>query len=112
MNISYRWLRDLAPGLEDTPEGIAARLATYGAPVDAVVPLGAGLEDIVVARVESVRKHPNADRLSLCEVETGGGRLQVVCGAPNVRAGALLPVRAGGRGAARRRTDQEGQDPG
>ncbi|MFO7260424.1 MAG: phenylalanine--tRNA ligase subunit beta [bacterium] len=91
MNISYRWLRDLAPGLEDTPEGIAARLATYGAPVDAVVPLGAGLEDIVVARVESVRKHPNADRLSLCEVEAGGGRLQVVCGAPNVRAGAYYP---------------------
>ncbi len=91
MNISYQWLRDLAPGLEDTPEGIAARLAMYGAPVDAVVPIGAGLDDIVVARVEAVRKHPNADRLSLCEVEAGGGRLQVVCGAPNVRAGVYYP---------------------
>lgn len=91
MNISYQWLKDLAPGLEDSPERIAARLAMYGAPVDAVVPLGAGLDDIVVARVEAVRKHPDADRLSLCEVDAGSGRLQVVCGAPNVRAGSYYP---------------------
>ncbi|HEY8468429.1 MAG TPA: phenylalanine--tRNA ligase subunit beta [Longimicrobiales bacterium] len=91
MNISYKWLKELAPGITDSPERAAERLAMYGAPVDAIVPLGAALRDIVVARVEAVRPHPGADRLSLCEVNAGGERLQVVCGAPNVRAGAYYP---------------------
>jgi len=92
MNISYRWLQSIAPGLEGTPQELAERLAMLGAPVDEVVDLGAGLGDVVIARVESVRQHPNADRLRICTVDAGGGeRLQVVCGAPNVQAGGLYP---------------------
>ena len=92
MNISYRWLRDLAPGLEDGPERVAERLAALGAPADAATPIGERLGDIVVARVLESAQHPNADRLSLCKVDAGTGEtLQVVCGAPNVRAGALYP---------------------
>jgi len=92
MNVSFNWLKELAPGLEGTPEELADRLAMYGAPVDAIEPVGEGLADIVVARVERVRPHPNADRLSLCEVDAGTGEVQqVVCGAPNVRAGAYYP---------------------
>ncbi|HEX6940691.1 MAG TPA: phenylalanine--tRNA ligase subunit beta [Longimicrobiales bacterium] len=92
MNVSYRWLTALAPELTDSPERVADRLAMYGAPVDEIVALGEPIADIVVARVESVRRHPNADRLSLCTVDAGTGEsLQVVCGAPNVRAGGYYP---------------------
>ncbi|MBI4520195.1 MAG: phenylalanine--tRNA ligase subunit beta [Gemmatimonadetes bacterium] len=97
MNISYRWLRALAPELRDSPQEVADRLTMYGAPVDEIVRLGEGLGDILIARVESVRRHPNADRLTLCEVSAGGEVVRVVCGAPNVRAGAWYPyVPAGG----------------
>src|SRR5688500_13622033 len=98
MNVSHEWLRALAPGLEGSAQELADRLAMLGATVDEVVPLGAGLEQIITARVVSARKHPNADKLSLCEVDAGGGAmLQVVCGAPNVEAGrtyAFAPVGA------------------
>jgi phenylalanyl-tRNA synthetase beta chain len=90
MNVSYRWLLELAPGIRDTPEVLATRLGMLGAPVEEMVRPGAGLEDIIVARVlESVR-HPNADRLWLCQVDAGTGEpVQVVCGAPVVEEGAL-----------------------
>src|SRR5690625_2190179 len=92
MNISYRWLTALAPDLEATAQEVAARVAMYGAPVDEIVALGEPIADVVVARVVSVHKHPNADRLSLCEVDAGAGEpLQVVCGAPNVRADTFYP---------------------
>ncbi|MEX2583740.1 MAG: phenylalanine--tRNA ligase subunit beta [Gemmatimonadota bacterium] len=91
MNISYRWLRAIAPTIEDTPERLADRLGMLGAPVDEIIDLGAGLGDIVVARVEEVRPHPNADRLRLCTVRAGAEPLQVVCGAPNVEGGRFYP---------------------
>ncbi|CAN5861781.1 phenylalanine--tRNA ligase subunit beta [soil metagenome] len=92
MNISYRWLRDLAPGIPDSPQGVAERLAMLGAPVDEIVELGADLGDVIIARVDEVRQHPNADRLRVCTVDAGtGATLQVVCGAPNVKAGGFYP---------------------
>jgi phenylalanyl-tRNA synthetase beta chain len=92
MNISYRWLQELVPELADPAERVASRLAMYGAPVEELVRLGEFLSEIVIARVAAVRPHPNADRLSLCTVDAGAGEpLQVVCGAPNVRAGAFYP---------------------
>ena len=92
MNISYRWLRELAPTITDDAERIAERLGMLGAPVDEFSPVGAELGDIVIARVDEVSQHPNADRLRVCTVDAGGGeRLQVVCGAPNVVAGGFYP---------------------
>ena len=91
MNVSYRWLKALAPTLEGTTQQIAERLASLGAPADEITPIGDALRDIVVARVKSVQRHPNADRLSLCEVDAGGELLQVVCGAPNVSADTFYP---------------------
>ena len=81
----------MVPGLEASPEEIAEHLATRGAPVETMESVGAGLEDVVVARVKSVRRHPNADRLSLCEVDNGGEVLQVVCGAPVIAEGGYYP---------------------
>lgn len=92
MNISYRWLRDLVPALDEAPAALGERLALLGAPVDTLTDLAGGLGDIVVAQVVEAGPHPNADRLSLCQVDAGTGEtLSVVCGAPNVRAGARYP---------------------
>lgn len=91
MNISYRWLKDIAPTITESPEQIAERLAMLGAPVDELVRVGEPLRDVVIARTRAVQRHPNADRLSLCEVDAGGEILQVVCGAPNVQADRFYP---------------------
>ncbi len=93
MNVSLRWLHALAPDLREvSPEDLAHRLTHLGYPVEGIERLGEGLDDIVVARVRSVRPHPNADRLRVCEVEGGEGVVQVVCGAPNVEAGGWYPL--------------------
>ncbi len=91
MNVSYRWLRALAPSLELSAPQVAERLAGLGAPADEVTRIGDALRDVVIARVRAVQRHPNADRLSLCEVDAGNGVLQVVCGAPNVAADTFYP---------------------
>jgi len=92
MNISYRWLQALLPGLQESPERIAEHLAMQGAPVDELLDVGGPLRDVRVARVIERLPHPNADRLSLCRVDAGTGvELQVVCGAPNVRSGGVYP---------------------
>ena len=91
MNVSYLWLKSLAPGLQGSAEEIAHRLALLGAPVDELTHLGAGIGDVVIARVEEVWQHPNADRLRVTRVNAGGDSVQVVCGAPNVEAGRFYP---------------------
>jgi len=91
MNVSYRWLRDMVPGLELTPEHLAEHLALRGAPVEGITCPGAELADIVVGMVIDTIQHPNADRLSLCTVDAGAGEVKVVCGAPNVKAGSWYP---------------------
>jgi phenylalanyl-tRNA synthetase beta chain len=91
MNVSRRWLEDfLRRPLE--LRDLSERLTMLGAPVDAVEPLHLELGDVVVAQVEEVRPHPNADRLRLCIVNQGNGeRRHVVCGATNVEAGRKYP---------------------
>ena len=91
MNVSIRWLEDfLRRPLE--PTDVAERLTMLGAPVDAIEPLHTDLGDIVVALVEEVRPHPNADRLRVCTVNDGAPeRHSVVCGAANVTAGHKYP---------------------
>ena len=92
MKVSYSWLKAIAPGIEESPEALAQRLALRGAPVESLTALGEGLAGVVVACVEVAERHPNADRLSLCTVDAGNGRrVRVVCGAPNVAPGGLYP---------------------
>ena len=91
MNVSIRWLEDFLRRPLDPPD-VAERLTMLGAPVDAIEPLHTDLGDIVVALVEDVRPHPNADRLRLCAVNDGSPeRHSVVCGAANVTAGHKYP---------------------
>ena len=91
MNISYDWLKSLAPGLSESPDELADRLALLGAPVEEITPVAVGLEDVIIGRVRAVRGHPNADRLSLCEVDNGERVVQVVCGAPVIEEGGFYP---------------------
>ena len=91
MNISYDWLKSLAPGLSESPDELAERLALLGAPVEEISPVSAGLEDVIIGRVKSVRGHPGADRLSLCEVDNGEEVVQVVCGARVIDPGGFYP---------------------
>jgi len=92
MNISYRWLKELAPTIEESAEVTAQRLTYTAVPVDEVIWLGKELEDLVVARVDKVTPHPKADRLVICQVDAGRGEpVQVVTGAPEVVEGGYYP---------------------
>lgn len=91
MKVTYRWIREFVE-TDIAPAELADRLTMAGLEVERLESLGAPLRDVRVARVRSVRKHPQADRLSICEVDDGRGVLSVVCGAPNVRAGAYVPL--------------------
>src|SRR5437667_607656 len=98
MLVSRRWLEALLDRPLDARD-LADRLTLHVAAVDAVVPLHQDLGDVLIARVLEVKKHPDADRLSLCLVDRGGGSagggrggpVEVVCGAPNVQAGKIYP---------------------
>src|SRR2546425_7843362 len=91
MIVSRRWLEALL-GRQLEGQDIADRLARQVAPGDGVVPIHQDLRDVLIARVLEGRQHPNADRLTLCVVDAGGGQpLEVVCGAPNVQAGKSYP---------------------
>ena len=98
MDISVNWLRALAPSIEGSADELAAALSSRAVPVDRADLVGDGLDDVVVARVLEVSRHPDADRLSLCRVDAGAGEVfDVVCGAPNVVENALYPfIPAGG----------------
>jgi phenylalanyl-tRNA synthetase beta chain len=92
MNIPETWLRSFCdPSLSGRQ--LADKLTMAGLEVEAYAPVGAQLPgDVVVAEVLSVEKHPNADKLTVCRVRAGRETVQVVCGAPNVRAGMKAPL--------------------
>ena len=91
MKFSEKWLRDWVNPSLDTQE-LSHRLTMIGHEVDALEAYGSGLENVVVGEIVSFAKHPDADRLSVCQVATGNGEtLEVVCGAPNVRTGLKSP---------------------
>ncbi len=91
MRVSQNWLKDYVD-IEMSPDDLAELLTMTGLEIEAVEAVGQSLEDILVSRILSVRPHPRADRLFLCDVDTGHDTLQVVCGAPNVKEGALAPL--------------------
>lgn len=91
MKFSENWLRHHVPTKASRDE-LAATLTAIGLEVEDVTALGDSLEGVVVARIVSAQKHPEADRLQVCEVDTGHGMVQIVCGAPNARAGLVAPL--------------------
>ncbi|WP_254461111.1 phenylalanine--tRNA ligase subunit beta [Xanthomonas sacchari] len=92
MKFSENWLRSHVP-TQASREQLVATLTAIGLEVEEVVPLGDGLQQVVVARIVEAAPHPEADRLQVCRVDAGQGELlQIVCGAPNARAGLVAPL--------------------
>lgn len=92
MRAPLSWLRDYAP-LDAGIDELAKALSELGLVVEGVEQIGAGLGDVVVARVETIRPHPDADRIRLVDVDAGGSdTLQIVCGAWNFSEGDLVPL--------------------
>ncbi len=91
MKITRNWLAEYVDVPWAWPE-LVERLTLSGLELEAADDLGARFAGVVVGRVQECRRHPNADRLSVCRVETGDGERTVVCGAPNVAAGQTVAV--------------------
>ena len=92
MKISENWLRSLVDLGADSA-ALAHRLNMIGHEVESAERMGEGLAGVVVAQIVACEKHPQADRLSVCKVNAGtGALLQIVCGAPNARAGLKAPL--------------------
>src|SRR5512140_1150721 len=91
MQFSEQWLRHYANPAVGSDE-LAHRLTMSGLEVEESVPVAPAFSGVVVAHVKSVVRHPNADKLTVCEVDAGTGvPLNIVCGAPNVAAGIRVP---------------------
>jgi phenylalanyl-tRNA synthetase beta chain len=87
LKISLDWLGDLV-SWDDEPKELAAKLTAAGLNVEAIEEYKLSFPGVVIAKVLKREQHPDADRLSLCQVDAGVGEpVQVVCGAPNVREG-------------------------
>ncbi|PQP02312.1 phenylalanine--tRNA ligase subunit beta [Massilia phosphatilytica] len=87
MQFSENWLRSMVDPTLNSDE-LAHLLTMSGLEVEEVEPVAPPFSNVVVAEVKEVAKHPNADRLNVCQVDVGTGTLlNIVCGAPNVRAG-------------------------
>src|SRR3984957_19761810 len=92
MKVTYRWLQEFAP-IAARPEELAAQLTMAGLEVESLEPVAPPFSGVVVGEVLEAGRHPDAEKLSLCQVTTDGqNRLQIVCGAKNVRAGLKVAV--------------------
>ena len=92
MRISMSWLSEWVDAGMNTA-ALASRLTMCGIEVESIEPAAGDFQGVVVGEVLSVEQHPGADKLTVCQVAAGGAaNLQVVCGAPNVRAGMKAPL--------------------
>ena len=92
MRISLNWLKELVP-INLTPEELAKTLTIAGFEVEDIEDRTTWADGVVIGRVIECDRHPNADKLSLCQVDIGGETpSQIVCGAPNVRKDIFVPV--------------------
>ena len=91
MKVSLQWLREWVDAGTDVPQ-LAHALTMAGLEIEAIEPAGPELSGVVVGEVLAVSKHPDAEKLNVCRVASGREELQIVCGAPNVRAGMKAPL--------------------
>lgn len=96
MQFSEYWLRTMV-NPELTSDALSHLLTMAGLEVEEVEPVAPPFTQVVVAQVMSIERHPNADRLNVCQVDAGtGAPLMIVCGAPNVRPGMKVPCALAG----------------
>ncbi len=92
MRVSLRWLQDYIDLPTTDPEELGWVFASLGHELEGHQVLSPTFTGVVVGRVDSVVAHPDADRIRLCTVDTGRGATEIVCGAWNFEAGAVVPV--------------------
>ena len=92
MNTSLSWIKAYVPDLDVTAQEYADAMTLSGTKVEGYEKLDADLDKIVIGRIEKIEKHPDADKLVVCQVNIGTGITQIVTGAPNVFEGAKVPV--------------------
>jgi len=91
MKLPLNWLKDYTD-INASPKEYADALTLSGSKVEGWEELGAGIDKVVVGRILSVEKHPNADRLQVTRVDVGSGVIQIVTGATNIKVDDLVPV--------------------
>ena len=92
MNTSLKWIKDLVPGLNCTPQEYMDAMTLSGSKVEGYENMDEDLDKIVIGQVKSIEKHPDADKLVICQVDIGTETIQIVTGAPNVTEGCKVPV--------------------
>src|SRR5213596_3143192 len=92
MKFSVNWLREFVD-LPENPEEIADLLTRAGVETENIETRGAKIEQVIVSQITAASRHPNADRLTVCEVDDGSGtKRQIVCGATNYKVGDKVPL--------------------
>jgi len=91
MLISYNWLKEYVES-DLTPQQLADRLTMAGLEVEGMESPGAGVEGVIVGMIDAIKPHPDATKLTLCDVNTGSEVLPIVCGAKNMKPGDRVPL--------------------
>lgn len=92
MNTSLSWIKAYVPDLDVTAQEYTDAMTLSGTKVEGYEELDADLSKIVVGQIEKIEKHPDADKLIICQVNVGAEIIQIVTGAPNVHEGDKVPV--------------------
>ena len=93
MKVLLSWLQEFAPFPADDPVALGDVMSDLGMAVESIERLGEGLDGIVTAKVLDLRKHPDADKIQLVDVDLGDGEaLQICCGATNLTVGDVVPL--------------------
>ena len=92
MLVSTKWLNEYVNIDGIAPEELAEKITRSGIEVDAIIDRSQGMTNVVVGHVLECVKHPEADKLNICQVDVGEETTQIICGAPNVAAGQKVIV--------------------
>ena len=92
MNTSLSWIKTYVPDLDVTAQEYTDAMTLTGTKVGGFTELDADLDKIVIGQIDKIEKHPDADKLIICQVNIGTESVQIVTGAPNVKEGDKVPV--------------------
>ena len=92
MNTALSWIKAYVPDLDATLQEYTDAMTLSGTKVEGYECLDKNLEKIVVGQILKIERHPDADKLIICQVDIGSETIQIVTGAPNVKEGDKVPV--------------------
>jgi len=92
MNTALSWIKAYVPDLDCTPQEYLDEMTLAGTKVEYFENMDKNLDKIVVGQIKKIERHPDADKLIICQVDIGSETIQIVTGAPNVSEGDKVPV--------------------